>query len=138
MSRLIATTSTWSTLPLRLALGSILFAHGAQKVFGAWGGPGLNAWMAGTAPFNLQPAWAWLAAQAFAELIGGLLIIFGLFTRLGAFLAVVVLGIALLASFRLGFLGGYEFVAALFAIAISLLITGGGNLSVDIYWDKNS
>ncbi|MCI0659537.1 MAG: DoxX family protein [Acidobacteria bacterium] len=142
MSRLIATSPTWSTVPLRLALGSIMFAHGAQKVFGAWGGGGLSAWMSGSAPFNLQPSWAWLAAAAFAELLGGVLIIFGLLTRIGAFLAACVLTVALVGvHWRNGFFinqGGYEYVLALLAIAISLMITGGGNLSTDSYLKKKS
>src|SRR5262245_25113009 len=92
MSRLIATTNTWAPVPLRIALGSIVFLHGAQKIFGAWGGAGLNAWMAsGPAPYNLQPSWAWLAAVAFIEFIGGVLIFIGLLTRVGAGLVALVM-----------------------------------------------
>ena len=141
MSRLIATTNTWSTLPLRLALGSIVFIHGAQKVFGAWGGAGLNAWMAsGSAPYNLQPSWAWLAAVAFIEFIGGLFIIFGFLTRIGAGLLTIVMGAYMISIFReYGFFlsnRGAEYVAALFAMAISLTIAGGGTLSADSYLKK--
>src|SRR5262245_37931629 len=141
MSRLIATTNTWSTLPLRLALGSIVFIHGAQKVFGAWGGAGLNAWMAsGSAPYNLQPSWAWLAAVAFIELIGSVFIILGFLTRVGAGLVSIVMGAYMISTFReYGFFlsnRGAEYIVALFAIAISLTIAGGGNLSVDSYLKK--
>src|SRR5262245_167506 len=140
MSRLIATTNTWAPVPLRIALGSIVFLHGAQKIFGAWGGAGLNAWMAsGPAPSNLQPSWAWLAAVAFIEFIGGVLIFIGLLTRVGAGLVALVMTSYLIATFReYGFLGnrGAEYIVALFAMAISLVISGGGNISIDSYLDK--
>lgn len=140
MSRLIATTNTWAPVPLRIALGSIVFLHGAQKIFGAWGGAGLNAWMAsGPAPYNLQPSWAWLAAVAFIEFIGGVLIFIGLLTRVGAGLVALVMTSYLIATFReYGFLGnrGAEYIVALFAMAISLVISGGGNISIDSYLDK--
>ena len=52
-------------LPIRLALGAIMFAHGAQKVFGVWGGPGFNQWVNRDAPFpEMRPAWLWLGAAA--------------------------------------------------------------------------
>jgi putative oxidoreductase len=139
MSRLTVTTATWSTVPLRIALGSILFVHGAEKVFGAWGGPGLSNYMSGAAPFNLQPSWAWLAAMAFAELFAGVLIFLGFLTRIGALLAIIILGIALAFRWRYGFFirnFGYEYVLALLAIAISLFISGGGLLSIDSYMTK--
>src|SRR2546423_14479586 len=72
-------------LILRLALGGFLFAHGAQKLFGWWGGAG----MAGTtgmfgSHLRLRPApfWAWLGALS--EAGGGLLVALGLLTPLGA------------------------------------------------------
>jgi putative oxidoreductase len=141
IQRLIATTNTWAPLPLRIALGSIVFLHGAQKIFGAWGGAGLNAWMAsGPAPYNLQPAWAWLAAVAFIEFIGGLFIFIGFLTRVGAGLVAIVLAAYMIATFReYGFFlanRGAEYIVALFAMAISLVISGGGNLSIDSLLDK--
>ena len=135
-SRLTATTATYATVPLRLALGSIMFVHGAQKVLGVWGGRGFNAWISGVAPLEiLRPSWFWLGAAAFSEFVGGLLILAGLLTRVAAFFIACVMVVAIAGvHWRHGFFlsnGGYEYAFALLAIAISLMISGGGNLSVD-------
>jgi putative oxidoreductase len=62
-------------LPIRLALGTIMFAHGAQKVLGWWGGTGFNQWINQAAPFaEMRPSWAWLGAAAISELVGGALV----------------------------------------------------------------
>lgn len=133
--KLTATINTWALLPLRLALGAIFFAHGAQKIFGVWGGRGLTAWTAAAAPFNLQPAWVWLSVAAFAEFFGGVLVMLGFFTRIGAFLIACVMGVAMFGvHWKNGFFltnGGYEYTMALMAMALTLLIAGGGNGSVD-------
>lgn len=133
--RLTATTNTWALMPLRLGLGAIFFVHGAQKIFGLWGGRGLTSWMAGAAPLDLRPSWLWLTAAAFAEFIGGVLVMLGFMTRVGAFLIACVMGVAIVGvHLRNGFFlndGGYEYALALLAMAITLLIAGGGNGSFD-------
>lgn len=135
MGRLTATINTWALFPLRLALGVIFFAHGAQKIFGVWGGKGLTAWTAAAAPYNLQPAWAWLSAAAFAEFIGGMMVMLGFLTRIGAFMIACVMCVALAAvHWKNGFFltqGGFEYTLALLAMALTLIIAGGGNGSVD-------
>jgi putative oxidoreductase len=141
--RITATSGTWAALFLRLALGAIFIAHGSQKVFGAFGGPGLNKWMASSPPlpFMQNGAKFWLAAAAFSELIGGILVLLGLFTRVGALL---ILGVMTTAIFGVhlangffagrpeGTAGGFEYPMALVAICLALLITGGGQLSADM------
>src|SRR5829696_2485436 len=85
-SKLIATSPTWFTLPVRLALAAVMIAHGSQKVLGTFNGPGFKTFIAGTTPFSfMRPAWLWLAVAALAELVGGLLVGIGLLTRVGAF-----------------------------------------------------
>ena len=136
MSILTATTRTWATVPIRIALGSIMFAHGAQKVFGVWGGTGLDTYTSGPAPFELHPPGVWLTVFAFSELLGGLLILLGLLTRVGAFfiaftVAVVIAGV----RWKNGFFqseGGYEYQLAQLGMAVTLLILGGGKASVDL------
>lgn len=137
--RLIETWRTWATLPLRLTLGLIFIAHGAQKVLGAWGGPGLQRFVAGSPPFGwMKPSWLWMGAAAFAELLGGALVLTGLLTRVGAFLIISVMLTAMLGVHWAGgfFMGntpipGIEYTVALTGAALALLITGGGRASVD-------
>ena len=133
--KLIATTPTWITVPLRLALGLIFIAHGAQKVFGAFNGPGLARWMTFPTPLSfMRPTWFWLGAAALAELVGGILVLTGLLTRVGAFLILCVMLTAMLGvHWKGGFFlpNGIEYTIALLGICLALLIAGGGQASAD-------
>lgn len=131
---LIGTVPTWMTVPVRIALGMIFIAHGAQKVLGVWGGPGLTAFTAGQAPFGLSPSWFWLGAAAFAELFGGTLVLLGLLTRIGALMIVPVMLVAMFGvHWSNGFFAprGIEFTVALLGMSLALLISGGGRASID-------
>lgn len=133
--RLIATTPTWITVPLRLALGIIFFAHGAQKVFGMWGGPGWGKFTAGQTPFPfMRPTIFWLGAAALSELVGGLFVLFGLLTRVGAFFLACTMLTAMLGVHWGSFFlqnRGIEYTVALLGMSLALLIAGGGQASVD-------
>jgi putative oxidoreductase len=133
--RLIATSPTWITVPLRLALGIVFIAHGLQLVFGMWGGPGLNKFAHFDAPFHfMRPAWLWMGAAALSQLIGGVLVLLGLLTRGGAFLLMCVMltaltGVHLSHGFFLP--NGFEYTFALTGVCLALLIAGGGQASMD-------
>ena len=133
LRRLTATSATWATVPLRLGMGVAFIGHGAQKVLGSFGGPGLAKWVSFPSPFSfMRPSAAWMGAAAFAELIGGVLIVLGLFTRLGAFLLICVMLTAMGSLWPRFFAPeGMELAAAFLAISLALLILGGGQLSVD-------
>ena len=134
--KLLATSQTLFTLPIRLALGAAMIAHGAQKVLGSFDGPGLKTFIAGTTPFIfMRPAWFWLGAAALSELVGGLLVALGLLTRVGAFFIACTMLTAVV-GFHLsgGFFAansGYEYPLSLLGMALALLISGGGQASVD-------
>lgn len=134
--KLIATSSTWFTIPIRLALAAVMIAHGAQKVLGSFGGPGFRTFTSGNTPFGfMRPAWLWLGAAALSELVGGLLIGLGFLTRLAAFLIACVMLTAIIGvHWPGGFFAstrGYEYPLSLLAMAIALLIAGGGQASID-------
>jgi putative oxidoreductase len=136
LRRIMATSASWFTIPVRLALAAVMIAHGSQKVLGSFGGPGFNAYTSGTTPFSfMRPAWLWLAAAAFSEFVGGILIGFGFLTRISAFfiactMLTAVIGVHLPGGFFASN-RGYEYPLSLLAMALALLISGGGMLSVD-------
>ena len=134
--KIIMTWPVWFTLPIRLALGGIMFAHGAQKVLGSFGGPGFNAFInSGQTPFSfMRPAWLWWAIAALSEFLGGILIVLGLFTRVGAFFILATMITAVFAMHWPLFFApnGIEYPLALGAMSIALLISGGGMASVDL------
>ncbi|MCA1591531.1 MAG: DoxX family protein [Acidobacteria bacterium] len=132
--RLIETSPTWITVPLRLALGIIFCAHGAQKVFGMWEGPGLAKFAANPAPLGMQPGWLWMGAAALAELVGGVLLLIGLLTRVGAALVAFVMLVAIIGVHWGAFFSnnrGMEYPLSLLGMALALLIAGGGQASAD-------
>ena len=135
LRRLTSTSSTWMTLPLRLALGAIFIGHGAQKVFGSFNGPGWAKWtsMSQAVPFSfMRPNSLWLGAAALSELIGGILILLGLLTRVGAFLIVCTMLTAIRLLWPAFFAPtGIELPVALLGSALALLIGGGGQASID-------
>ena len=137
LRRLIATSASWFTVPLRLALGVIFIAHGLQKVLGTFNGPGWAKWtsMSQLAPFPfMRPQWLWLGAAAVGELVGGILVLLGLLTRLGAFLITCSMLTAIIGVHWPAFFGpaGMEFALACLGGSLALLISGGGQASIDL------
>ena len=134
--KLIATSSTWFTLPIRLALAAVMIAHGSQKVLGTFNGPGFTTYIGGTTPFGfMRPAWLWLSLAAFSEFVGGIFVLLGFLTRVGAFfIACVMLTAITGVHWPGGFFAanrGYEYPMSLLAMAFALLIAGGGQASID-------
>lgn len=121
-------------LILRLAAGCIFAAHGAQKVFGWWGGPGLDEFANNLTDLGFTQTDVLSAATGFTELVGGVLLLLGLFTPLaGAGLVAVAINAAWVKLGNGLFLadGGYEAELALGAIAAGLTMIGAGRISLD-------
>jgi putative oxidoreductase len=122
-------------LILRLGVGLIVAGHGAQKLFGWWGGPGMNGWTQTVTKLRIRPAqpWAWVAALA--EFGGGLFLALGLLTPLAALaiagsMLVAIATVHLSRGFWIG-KGGYEYNLALLAAVAALALTGPGAYSLD-------
>jgi putative oxidoreductase len=130
-------------LVLRLALGAIMVAHGTQKLFGWWGGPGLRGTSGMCEHLAFRMPLIMACGLALAETGGGLSIAMGLVTPLGALLVALVMANAVyLVHLPKGFFaanGGYEFNLSIAAGVIALAATGPGRYSLDraIGWDDN-
>lgn len=135
VNSLFKTTDGFSDLPIRLGLGTIFVAHGAQKLFGWFGGYGLDATGQWMASIGLEPGYLMALAAGSVEFFGGLFILLGLLTRLSAFGAAVTMLVAIFsAHLQNGFFmanNGYEFALALLLMAVALMLSGAGRLSVD-------
>ena len=73
-------------LALRLALGAVFLAHGAQKAFGAFGGPGFQGATGFIGSMGFRPARFWTALAVGGELVAGVLFLLGLLTSLAGLL----------------------------------------------------
>jgi putative oxidoreductase len=128
-------TAVWVPLILRLVIGVIFIAHGSQKIFGAFGGPGINGFAAGIGQMGLHPPllWAWLAALA--EFVGGIAILFGFLTGIASIALIINMIVAIaLVHGKHGFFGtegGFEYNLALITMLVALILSGPGALSVD-------
>jgi putative oxidoreductase len=128
-------------LVLRLVLGWIFIYHGSQKLFGAFGGAGMGGeqgFVAAITGMNLPVlpgvAWAWMAACG--EFFGGLFVFLGLLTRLAAIPIIVTMLVAIKAVTGSKGFSGYEFNLTLIAMGVTLVLTGGGLVSLDALFFK--
>jgi putative oxidoreductase len=135
ITKITATQNTFAPLALRLPVGIIFAAHGSQKLFGWFGGYGLEGTGQWMASIGLEPGVLMAALSGSAEFFGGLLILLGLATRPAALVAAFTMVVAILSVHIHNGLfmsnNGYEFGLALLAATVSLVISGGGRASVD-------
>lgn len=124
-----------AALILRVPVGIILAAHGAQKLFGWFGGYGLEGTGQWMASIGIEPGYLMALAAGSAEFFGGLALILGLLTRPAALVAAFTMLIAIFSVHISNGLfmsnNGYEFALALFAATLSLVFQGSGRLAVD-------
>jgi putative oxidoreductase len=133
---------SYGLLLLRVVVGGTMFSHGAQKLFGWFGGHGLR----GTAGFFESMGWRMPIAMAF---LAGLAETSGIAFALGFLTPVMALGIAVVmlnaifvVHWKNGFFsgnGGFEFPLTLATVAVAVAATGPGRFSIDrlIGWDDN-
>lgn len=127
---------------LRTAVGAVFIAHGAQKLFGLFGGGGLSGTAAYFAQLGLEPAWPMAILAGGIEFVGGILLVLGAFTVVAAPVLALEMVVAvwkadLSSAFFInwtqapGVAHGYEFNMTLIAALICLMLAGPGALSLD-------
>ncbi|WP_417690265.1 DoxX family protein [Pseudidiomarina sp.] len=120
---------------LRVPVGIILTAHGAQKLFGWFGGYGLEGTGQWMASIGLEPGFLMALLAGAAEFFGGLALIFGLLTRPAALVSAFTMVVAIFSVHASNGLfmanNGYEFALSLLAATAALTALGGGRLSLD-------
>jgi putative oxidoreductase len=140
LKKLLATTNDTTVTILRLVLGITFFLHGAQKVFGWFGGFGFSGTMnAFTNMLHIPALFAFLAIMA--EFLGGLGLLLGLLARVAAFgiatnMVVAILMIHHNFGFFMNWYGnqkgeGWEFHLLAIALALAIMIKGAGAYSID-------
>jgi putative oxidoreductase len=125
----------YGPLALRIALGLVMMGHGAQKLFGAFGGGGLS----GTAGFfdqiGIVPGVFWAFVVAVVETFGGLFVFIGLLTRVASALIAITMFVAMVwVHLPNGFFlanRGIEFTLVLCAMGSALAVMGAGSFSAD-------
>jgi putative oxidoreductase len=139
----------WGIAILRIAVGMIFVAHGAQKLFGVFGGGGLSGTSAYFASLGLPSAYPLALLWAVVEFGGGLMVFLGAWTRWAAIPLAVGMAVAIWKvhfvngffinwSLAAGIGHGYEFNLVLIAACACLSLTGAGELSVDRFLDRNA
>lgn len=140
IKKILNTDNHWRQLITRLTLGLVLFPHGAQKMLGLFGGYGFSATIDA---FTAQMQLPWIVAflTIIIEFLGAIFLIVGFASRIWSLaIATLFMGIIFTTQLEHGFFmnwfgeqkgEGYEFSLLIIGLAISILISGSGKLSID-------
>jgi len=135
IKKLVSTNAEFSTLVLRLPIAIIFIAHGAQKLFGLFGGYGLEGTGQWMESIGLAPGYAMALFAGGAEFLGGVALLVGLLVRPMALVLSITMIVAIFSVHLPNGLfmtnNGYEFALALLAASASLMFTGAGKASLD-------
>ena len=135
LERVLASDAGFGTLALRIPIGIIFVAHGAQKLFGAFGGYGLEGTGQFMASLGLTPGYLMALLAGSAEFFGGLALLLGVLVRpAAAALAFAMLVAIFSVHIDKGLFmdkNGYEYALALLGASVALLISGAGRVSLD-------
>jgi putative oxidoreductase len=122
-------------LVLRVVVGLLFAGHGAQKLFGAFGGGGLEGTAGMFDNIGLRPGWLHARAAGTAEFAGGLLLAIGLFTPFAAGVLIAVMMAAVITVHAPNGIWntqqGYEFNLVMAAVVFALAGAGAGSWSLD-------
>lgn len=140
MAWLLETDSSTARLAQRLVLAAVMFPHGAQKLFGWFGGYGFDGTM-GFLTGQVGLPWIVALTVILAESVGALALAAGLLSRIAAAgIAAVMIGAVVTAHLPHGFFmnwsgqqggEGFEYHLLALALALPIVVRGGGRLAVD-------
>lgn len=135
IKKLVSTNAGFSALALRFPIAIIFMAHGAQKLFGLFGGYGLDGTGQWMASIGLEPGYFMALLAGGAEFFGGLALLIGLLVRPAALMLSITMVVAIFSvHFANGLFmtnNGYEFGLALLAASVALMLSGAGKVSLD-------
>ncbi|GAC08046.1 DoxX family protein [Paraglaciecola chathamensis] len=135
LNKLLSSQAGLSALALRIPVGIIFIAHGAQKLFGAFGGYGLEGTGQWMASIGLEPGYTLAFLAGSAEFFGGIALLVGLLTRPAAVVLAITMLVAIFSVHISNGLfmanNGYEYALALLAASVSLMFSGAGKSSID-------
>lgn len=135
LSALFTSQPSLAPVALRLSAGVIFAAHGAQKLFGWFGGYGLEGTGQWMASIGLEPGYLMALMAGSAEFFGGLFLLLGLLTRPTALVLAVTMLVAIVSVHLENGLfmanNGYEFGLSLLAISVALMVSGAGRFALD-------
>ena len=119
---------------LRFSMGVLFIAHGSQKLFGAFGGGGINAFAQMLSGLGFAPAIFWAYLAGYVELLGGLFLLAGFLTKISSALLFILIVIATLkVHLAKGFFlsnGGFEYNFVILCVLLAILIAGPGKFAL--------
>lgn len=135
VSKLLTTNAGWGITFIRIITGIVFMMHGSQKLFGAFGGGGIEGTAGFMTSLGLEPAILMAFLAGVGEFFGGLFLIFGLLTRFAAIATAIVATVALFTvHINNGFFmsnNGFEFILVLLVNSLVLIFEGSGKLGID-------
>jgi putative oxidoreductase len=142
INKVLVSHAGWEAVTLRIPIGIILAAHGSQKLFGWFGGYGLEGTGQFMASIGLNPGFVMALLAGSAEFFGGLGLMLGLMTRPAAAVSALTMLVALFwVHWGKGFFldsHGIEYALALLSATVTLALMGGGRYSLDSYLIKHN
>lgn len=119
---------------IRMALGVIFIAHGAQKLFGAFGGPGIEQVTVMVKGLGFQPPLLWAYLLAGAEFFGGLLLLLGVIPRISAASIAFAMLVAIIkihgANGLFAANQGFEYQLLILMTCLAIVLSGAGKISL--------
>jgi len=139
LNKIMTSNLVLSSFILRVPLGLILAAHGAQKLFGWFGGYGLEGTGQWMESIGFAPGYVMALLAGSGEFFGGIALVVGLLTRPAALVTAFTMLVALTVHLGNGLFlanNGYEYALMLLVASLTLMLQGAGRFSVDGFLSK--